>query len=166
MNLKQEKWLMVATFAIVALLTLLPFFKIGFATDDDLQYFVTSHRSWQQWVEDARWYAVCSGRFYFLITKYFYDVPCLIDSFVYKKAEQYISLMVCYGVFSYLIFRIFRSARLATITLFYQAEGTLHSLNCQSDDVQNSLCHVVISCDGIKPNSITVSNMILPSVEQ
>lgn len=117
MNQKQEKWLMVATFATVALLTLLPFFKIGFATDDDFQYFVTAHRSWQQWMEDAKWYAVCSGRFYFLITKYFYYVPYLIDSFVYTKAVQYISLTACYGVFSYLIFRLFRSSRLAVITL-------------------------------------------------
>ena len=58
--------------AITALLTLLPFFKVGFTTGDDFQYFITARHP-ANWINDAIAYAEGAGRFYFLITKYFYS---------------------------------------------------------------------------------------------
>lgn len=108
---------MVAAFATVALLTLLPFFRIGLTTGDDLQYFITSHNSWKGWLYDASVYAIGAGRFYFLITKYFYYVPYLIDNFTYTKIVQYVTLATCYGAFAYLVLRMFKSQRLALLSL-------------------------------------------------
>ena len=72
--------------AVTAVLTLIPFFSVGFTTADDFQYYNTAQTSWQIWMADAKIYAESTGRFYFLVTKVFYYVPYLIDSFGYTKA--------------------------------------------------------------------------------
>ena len=103
--------------AATALLTLLPFFSVGVTTSDDLQYLNTAQYSWKHWMADAKIYAEGAGRFYFYVTKVFYYVPYLIDSFAYTKAVQYITLMACYCLFAYLVYRLFHSRNLALLTL-------------------------------------------------
>lgn len=117
MKKHRVKWLLALGLAVITVLTLIPFFGIGFATDDDFQYFITARQSWQRWLYDAKVYAIGAGRFYFLITKYFYYVPYLVDSFVYTKVVQYVLLTSCYFVFVYLVYRLFHSQRLALLTL-------------------------------------------------
>ncbi|MCR4658926.1 MAG: hypothetical protein K5650_01375 [Bacteroidales bacterium] len=105
--------------ALVAttLLALLPFFKIGFCNIDDLEYFITAQSTWNDWQADHLRYARYSGRFYFLITKYFYYIPYLIDSFAYTKTVQYITLLACYALFAYLVGRGLQSQPAAVLTL-------------------------------------------------
>lgn len=116
-NISTEKLLVTVGFALIAFFSLFPFFGIGFANDDDFQYFVTAHKSLGDWMTDAWIYAIGARRFYFTITKYFYYVPYLVDSFVYTKVVQYVSLSACYILFSYLIWRIFRIRQLSLIVL-------------------------------------------------
>ena len=106
----------VALLAVTTIITLLPFFQAGFTTSDDLQYFITAHKSFHEWLIDASIYAKGAGRFYFYITKYFYYIPYLVDDFVYTKAVQYITLVGAYVALSYLIYRIFRNIDLALLT--------------------------------------------------
>lgn len=111
----KQQLIIYAALAITALLTLIPFFNVGFTTTDDFQYFITTRHP-QNWIGDATIYAQDAGRFYFLITKYFYYVPYLIDNFAYTKAVQYISLIASYAMFAWLIFRLFKSKNLSLLT--------------------------------------------------
>lgn len=113
---KQEKFIWILAYTVTAIITLLPFFQVGFTNCDDFIYYYTAHREIQYWLTDSKIYAQGAGRFYFLITKYFYYIPYLIDSYVWTKATQYIPLMGCYLLFSYIIYRIFKSQRLGALT--------------------------------------------------
>ena len=114
---RREKICWSIAYIATAILTLLPFFQIGFTTSDDFQYYNTAHQNLDYWLMDAKAYAHDAGRFYFLITKYFYYVPYLIDSFIWTKFVQYTMLAACFLLFTYLIYRIFKSQRLAALTL-------------------------------------------------
>ena len=116
-KISKETLLMWVAFAATTLLTLLPFFKVGLTTNDDLMYFNTAATSWDHWMRDAKIYAEGAGRFYFYITKVFYYVPYLVDSFVYTKAVQYLTLIGAYALFSYFVYRLFRSSQLGLLTL-------------------------------------------------
>lgn len=113
---KQEKFIWILTYSVTAVITLLPFFQVGLTNCDDFQYYQTAHRDWQFWLIDAKSYAQGAGRFYFLFTKYFYCIPYLLDSFVWTKATQYLPLMGCYLLFSYITYRIFKSQRIGALT--------------------------------------------------
>ena len=114
---KREKILWILAYSVTLILTLLPFFQVGITNGDDFQYYNTAQADWQYWMQDAKNMAQDSGRFYFLITRFFYYIPYLIDSFGWTKFVQYFSLTVCYLFFSYLIYRIFKSWRLGSLTL-------------------------------------------------
>jgi len=104
-------------YTVTAIITLLPFFQVGITNSDDFQYYNTAHSDWQYWLKDATIYAQGAGRFYFLLTKYFYYLPYLIDSYIWTKATQYLPLIGCYLLSSYITYRIFHSQRLAALTL-------------------------------------------------
>ncbi len=127
--MKDKKQLIVyAALAITALLTLLPFFKVGFTTGDDFQYFITARHP-ANWINDAIAYAEGAGRFYFLITKYFYYIPYLIDNFGFTKAVQYISLLASYAMFSWLVYRLFKSENLSLLTMLLLIFDTVITAN-------------------------------------
>lgn len=115
--MKDKKQLLIyAALAATALITLLPFFKLGFTCGDDFQYFITARHP-EIWAGDAMVYARNAGRFYFLITKFFYYVPYLIDSFAYTKVVQYISLLASYVMFSWFVYRLFKSKNLSLLVM-------------------------------------------------
>lgn len=114
---KRERIIWILAYAATLILTLLPFFQIGFTNNDDFQYYNSAQDTWKDWLKNHDAYAHNAGRFYFLITKFFYYVPYLVDNFVYTKFIQYISLIVCYLIFTYLIYRIFKSWRMGALTL-------------------------------------------------
>ena len=113
---KREKILWILAYSVTLILTLLPFFQVGFTNADDFQYYNTAQTDWEYWMQDAKSYAQDAGRFYFLVTKAFYYIPYVVDSFGWTKFVQYFSLTVCYLLFSYLIYRIFKSWRLGALT--------------------------------------------------
>ena len=119
MNLmnKKEKIFLALAYAVTAILTLLPFFEVGFTNSDDFQYYNTAHNSLDYWFEDASIYAKIAGRFYFLITKYFYYVPYLIDNMFWTKFMQYAPLFACYLLSAQIVYLIFDSKRLGALTL-------------------------------------------------
>lgn len=114
---KNEKFIWILAYTVIALLTLLPFFQVGFTTADDFQYYNVAHSSWKVWLSDAQEYAESTGRFYFLITKYLYYIPYLLDNLAWTKFAQYSSILACYLLFSYVIFKLFNSKRLGLLTL-------------------------------------------------
>ena len=115
--MKDKKQLLIyAALAATALISLLPFFKVGFTCSDDFQYFITAQHP-EIWVGDAMVYARDAGRFYFLITKFFYYIPYLIDNFAYTKAVQYISLLASYVVLSWFVYRLFKSKNLSLLVM-------------------------------------------------
>ena len=127
---KREKLLCLLALAGIALLTLIPFFKVGFTNGDDLEYFITSHQSLRGWLNDATIYAQNAGRFYFLITKYFYYIPYLADNFAVTKTIQYGSLLACYVYAAYIVWRLFKSQNLSLIVLLVLIANThLHPNN-------------------------------------
>lgn len=112
---KKEKFFWSLAYLTTLLLTLLPFFDVGLANTDDLQYYNTSHYP-NVWVNDAIAYAHTAGRFYFILTKYFYYIPYLGDNYALTKFIQYFTVFVSYALFSYLVFRIFKTKRLGALT--------------------------------------------------
>ncbi|MDL2228459.1 glucosyltransferase domain-containing protein [Bacteroidales bacterium OttesenSCG-928-K03] len=80
---------------VVALITFLPLFKIGFCYAEDVAYYLTSDYS--MWKEDAITYAQHSGRFYFLLVKWVYFIPYLIDSPIYFHLMRFLPLIA--GIF-------------------------------------------------------------------
>lgn len=114
---KRERIFWILAYTATAILTLLPFFHVGFTTADDFQYYNTAQTNWNHWMMDAEIYAHGAGRFYFLITKVFYYIPYLIDSFGWTKFVQYFTLNISYLVFAYLVYRLFKSYRLAALSL-------------------------------------------------
>lgn len=116
---KGEKIIGVIAYASVVLLTLLPFFGVGIASCDDWEYLVTSQQTWHYWMVDAENYAHTAGRFYFLVTKFFYYIPYLFNSIIWTKTLQYGTLIFSYLLFSYLIHRIFSSRKLGLLTFFF-----------------------------------------------
>ena len=117
LNNKRENLYYALAYIATTILTLLPFFIVGLANADDFQYFNTAHSNWNNWKNDAEIYAQGQGRFYFLITKYFYYIPYLFDSFAWTKFIQYFSLGVSYLLFSYIVYRIFKSRKLGALSL-------------------------------------------------
>lgn len=112
-----ERLFVWGAFIVTVFLSLVPFFKVGFTTSDDVQYFVTAQQGWDYWMMDHEVYAQYQGRFYFLLTKCFYYVPYLCDNFLATKLIQYSTLLACYALFSYLVCRIVRSRALAMLTM-------------------------------------------------
>lgn len=100
---------------LVTVISLTPFFKIGFSTSDDLEYYMTFLRG--DYYQDAQMYAYYSGRFYFLITKPLYSWVYATGSFVWLKVLQYGCLLFAYFSFTYLIQKLFHSIKLS-IALF------------------------------------------------
>lgn len=115
------------TICIIA--ALYPFFSVGFTTGDDLEYYVTSLRSAAYWFEDAQIYAQSAGRFHYLLVKPLYLIPYLVDNFLYTKLIQYISLLLSYGVFSFFIYKLFKSKQLGFLLFILLVVGTSITYN-------------------------------------
>lgn len=100
---------------LVTGISLVPFFKIGFTTADDLEYYLTFLKG--GYMQDARFYASYSGRFYFLITKPLYSLIYATGSFALLKVLQYACLLLSYVSFTWLIHKLFHSKKLS-VALF------------------------------------------------
>lgn len=116
---QKEKFLFCIAYAATVIITLLPFYNVGFITADDFQYYNTAREGLSSWLANAESYARNSGRFYFLLTKYFYYVPYIIDNYVWTKFVQFSTLIACYFLFSYIISRIFKSHKLGALTFLF-----------------------------------------------
>ena len=110
MNKKQ--FLYILLFLIVGI-SLIPFFKVGFTTGDELEYYIRMQKGglWG----DAYIYAQGAGRFYFLITKPLYHLPYLFDNFYFTKIIQYTFLLISFVLFVKVIEKIFRSQNFAIL---------------------------------------------------
>ena len=91
---------------LILILTLAPFFKVGFTTGDDIKFYLTAQNG--NVFEDARIQAEYAGRFYFLITKPLYLVPYMVDNFYFTKVVQYTSLLICFAVFALFLRKVFK----------------------------------------------------------
>ncbi len=100
--------------SIATAITFIPFFKVGFTTADDLEYYLTWLRG--DLLGDAHNYAQNTGRFYFLITKPIYSLVYWLDNFYLTKFLQHSTLLFSYIAFSYLIYKILKSKSIAIAT--------------------------------------------------
>ncbi len=124
-KLTKDQGILLFLFAITIIITLVPFFNVGFTTDDDFQYYITSLRGTDFWWQDAKCYANNAGRFYFLLVKPIYYIPYLVDNFYYTKIVQYVTLLVSYGLFAYFTYRIFKSKNLSLIVFLFLLSNTM-----------------------------------------
>jgi hypothetical protein len=114
MNLKKnERILGGFLLLLTVLITFSSFINIGFTTADDLSYYMIFLR--KNFFADAWNYARYAGRFYFIITKPLYSFVYLFDNFYFTKILQYSCLFLSYSLFSFLIFKLFRSKPFAYI---------------------------------------------------
>ena len=100
---------------LVIIISLVPFFKIGFTISDDLENYLTFLKG--DFYQDAWVYANYSGRFYFLITKPLYSLVYAAGDSLGLKMLQYGCLLFSYFSFTYLIQKLFHSKKLS-IALF------------------------------------------------
>jgi len=122
-----EKLFIWLLFGITIIISLAPFFKIGFTTADDLEYYMCLHC--QDVLKSARMYSIAAGRFYFLITKPLYSLPYIGDNFLATKIIQYFSLLLSYSLFSILIKKIFKSKEFAIVLFLLLVLATPISAN-------------------------------------
>ena len=127
-KITKDKGIILFLFVITTIITLVPLFNVGIITNDDFEYYITSLRGMDYWWQDAQCYANNSGRFYLLLVKPIFYIPYLVDNFFYTKIVQYVTLLVSYGLFSYFLYRIFKSKNLSLLVfLFLLINTTLAS---------------------------------------
>ncbi len=126
---KKRNILLLLAFLATTLLTLVPFFHVGFTNGDDFEYYNTASKSFLDQWHLAKEYSRYAGRFYFLFTKFFYYVPYLVDSFVYTKIVQFTSLILCYIIFAYVVYKLFKSKTIALITYLFLILDTVVTSN-------------------------------------
>lgn len=114
-NLNFEKIVIGFLFLLTIILTLYPFFCIGFTTADDLEYYMTA-RVGDFW-SNAQIYAQSAGRFYFLITKPFYHIPYIIDDFYCTKIIQYAFVLLSFILFMCVVRKITKDTAFSVFTL-------------------------------------------------
>ena len=102
-------------FLLTIILSLTPFFKIGFTTADEYEFYIRAQEGGL--LTDAYWYARGAGRFYFLITKPLYHIPYLIDNFYFTKFIQYGTLLLSFVLFTIIIQKIFKQKELSILIL-------------------------------------------------
>lgn len=127
MKYNNEKKYLIFLFCLTIFISFIPFFKIGFTTSDDFEYYLTYLKG--DFWSDAWYYAQIAGRFYFLITKPFYSLPYLFDNFYFTKILQHGTLIISYLLFSWLIFKMFKSKNLAGFVLLLLVMNTLVTFN-------------------------------------
>lgn len=116
-------------FLLTIILTLQPFFQVGFSVGDDLLFYMEALR--RETFSDYIAHAVHAGRFYYLITKPFFYLAYYIDNFFIGKVIQYASLLLSYILFSCVIQKIFRSKYVSLLIfliliLFTPISSTFH----------------------------------------
>jgi hypothetical protein len=102
-------------FFIIALITFYPLLFTGFATADDLHYFMVSRRG-LVW-EDTALFAKVAGRFYFYLVKPMYNMAYLIDNIVVIKAFHFVPLVLCFLYFARIIRKLTNSTNLSWLFL-------------------------------------------------
>ncbi len=90
-------WFIYTLLALLAAITFLPILNIGFTTADDFEFFTTATNI-NNWLPDATHYAERTGRFYFLITKYFYSIPYIIDNPIYYYTVTILPLLLSFAL--------------------------------------------------------------------
>ncbi|MDB5273007.1 MAG: hypothetical protein JWO58_1374 [Chitinophagaceae bacterium] len=108
----KESYFFIALIA-VSILTLIPFIFTGFATGDDIEYFLTS-QSEGGWLKGFN-YAKMNGRFYFSFMKpIFYEwIPYGLGSYIFPKIINVILVAMNYILFSLIVKELFNNRWLA-----------------------------------------------------
>lgn len=114
MNQKYERLIYGFLLSVSIILTLYPFFQIGFTIWDDMEYYMVALRG--NFHEDAVNNALRSGRFYHFLVKPFYSFAYIFDNFYITKLVQHASLILSYILFALVIRKIFKSGYFALIT--------------------------------------------------
>lgn len=92
MNTKNEKHLIYILLGLIASMALIPFINTGIATGDDAEFFITGF--FEKLNASSAIYAKGAGRFYFYITKPFYNIPYLIHNLSIIKAINILFVLV------------------------------------------------------------------------
>ncbi len=114
-------------FGLTIIITLAPFFKVGFTNADDLANYMSYLG--KTTYSECWLYARSAGRFYFLITKPLYSLPYIGDNFLLTKIIQNLSLLLSYSLFAHLIKKIFKSRELAYVLFLLLIMATPISAN-------------------------------------
>lgn len=113
-GINNEKLFINILLFIIYLIALYPLTKIGITTSDDMDIFLFSH-DLSSLINLNHHYAFYQGRFYFLITRYIYALPYLIDSPLYFNAFYIFPFIGSFVLFVRLIERVFSNS---SLTLF------------------------------------------------
>ncbi|MFZ4399864.1 MAG: hypothetical protein ACOYO1_07510 [Bacteroidales bacterium] len=99
---------------IIALITFAPLLKIGIVTADDL--FMSLMHNCNYW-GNAYLSASNQGRFFFLITSYFFYVPYVFDSIIWTRFLQFLPIIIIFLGFNKLISNYFNNKKSGLIFL-------------------------------------------------
>lgn len=102
-------------FLLTTILSLQPFFQVGFSVGDDLLFYMEALR--RESFSDYMSHAVHAGRFYYLLTKPFFYLAYYFDNFLITKIIQYASLFLSYILFTCVVQKIFRSKYVSLLIL-------------------------------------------------
>lgn len=98
---------------VLVFITFYPLLKVGIVTGDDLGYMLWPM---DRLMEDSRYYAEGTGRFYFLFALWVYKVPYFIDSQIYFQITFVVPHLIAFGLFVSLICRFFKSEYVGMLT--------------------------------------------------
>jgi hypothetical protein len=115
-SILMNKGFLFLTFFIIGLVTFFPLFFTGFATADDLHFYLTAHRG--QISAETSLFARTAGRFYFYLVKPVYNLPYLFgDNMLIVKVFQYVPLILCFLLFAKIVVMITKSKEMAWLFL-------------------------------------------------
>jgi hypothetical protein len=109
--MSKNRNLLYISFLIITIITFYPLFFTGIACGDDLQNYLVAR--WGNFMKDAGDSALIAGRFYYYIVKPLNSLPYIYDNIYVTKLFQIIPLIVCFLLFSRILFIVTRSKELS-----------------------------------------------------
>lgn len=113
MNKKYEDLIYGFLLSLAIILTLAPFFQIGFTIWDDLEFYMIALRG-NYW-ENAVHLAQFSGRFFYIITKPLHSIAFAPDNHFITKLIQHSFLIISYILAALVIKKTFKSKHFALL---------------------------------------------------
>jgi len=96
---------------VIALITFFPLFNTGLGTADDFHYYMATRE--KEIMNDASFFAVTSGRFYYYFIKPVYNIPYLVDNMAVTKIFQFLPLVLCFLFFARIVSKVTKSEEFA-----------------------------------------------------
>lgn len=144
---KEDSWIFFIL-AGLSIVVLFPFVETGFASGDDVEFMLTAESGYS--LTTAKLYAETAGRFYFYVTKLFYDLPYLIGDLYFVKLINIIFIALNFILASIIVKKITNDKWLGYFTflialVFISIKGSNNPVTSFQWYFSFSFCFILLS---------------------